>query len=58
MRPPGGGSSIFNDEPDRAANGGQRPYRMASSFELGDEQPPQDQLANQVNRRRSKPSGE
>lgn len=54
-RPPGGASSIFADEPTEVASPSRqgKPYRMASSFELGDEQPSNPM---QQNRRRSKPS--
>ncbi len=70
-RPPGGVSSIFTESgasPDsdaardaRDSLSPSRPYRMASNFELGDEQPSQEEIeAKQggASRRRSKPSGE
>ncbi len=64
-RPPGGMTSIFmsdsaEDEAREARDSlsPQRKYRMASNFELGDEQPTQEEIErNQPNRRRSKPSG-
>ncbi|TRY73424.1 hypothetical protein TCAL_03329 [Tigriopus californicus] len=53
-RPPGGASTIFSNSPDTSPTQS-RPtkYRMASSFELGDEQPSPEQTPQ---RRRSKPS--
>ncbi len=61
-------STIFQDEVSsspldqgrdlRDSASPQRPYRMASNFELGDEQPSQEEIERKnQNRRRSKPSG-
>ncbi len=62
-RPPGGKSTIFSSSSSVDSDGGSAEtsppprrtvnYKMASNFELGDEQPA---AAPQANRRRSKPS--
>ena len=66
LRPPGGASSIFGASDSESSSSRsstssespppqvRRPYRMASNFELGDEQPPEANLVQ--NKRRHKPS--
>lgn len=53
MRPPGGASTIFSADSGAPSTPVRTNYRMASNFELGDEQPTGVQMNN---RRRSKPS--